>query len=135
MAARASRVSVESMRQHILDLCTERDIAIEWHEGRSDHAFALSELEEVHIIPIRSAVSYAIALHEVGHILGRRQRSRSTITRERWAWRWAKQNALRWTPAMEQTMRASVAWYEARSWPPIPSLKELNPRLYEDRSK
>jgi hypothetical protein len=43
---------------------------------------------------IRSTRTYALALHEIGHCLGRYQKSRSVITIERWAWRWAKSNAL-----------------------------------------
>jgi hypothetical protein len=57
-------------------------------------------------------------LHEIGHIKGRHQRSPDTLVRERWAWRWAKENALIWTPAMEKNCSVSLAWYEARRAPP-----------------
>ena len=62
---------------------------------------------------VRSAKTYATALHEVGHILGAHQRSRSVMVRERWAWRWAKRNARMWTPTMERSMSSCLAWYEA----------------------
>src|SRR5262245_31749107 len=45
----------------------------------------------------------------IGHIKGRYQNRRhSLMVRERWAWQWARDNALIWTPRMEQ-MRAGVA--------------------------
>ena len=56
--------------------------------------------------PVRSPRSYATALHEIGHILGRHQRSQAVLVRERWAWHWAKRNALQWTPEM----RRHAAW-------------------------
>jgi antirestriction protein ArdC len=66
------------------------------------------ELLEVHILPVQGQESYAIALHELGHIFGRYQRSARVIVRERWAWRWARENALMWTPAMERCANAGA---------------------------
>ena len=56
---------------------------------------------EIWIRPVRSPRAYAVALHEIGHI-GRHQRSQAVLVRERWAWHWAKRNALDWTPAMQR---------------------------------
>ena len=55
-------------------------------------------------------VSYAAALHEIGHLRGRYQHS-STLARERWAWEWARANALTWTPVMENNARKAMKWY------------------------
>jgi hypothetical protein len=74
----------------------------------------LTELLEVVIPPVKSAISYATALHEIGHILGRHQQSAVTMARERWAWRWAQKNALVWKPAMERNRLASLARYRQR---------------------
>jgi hypothetical protein len=52
-----------------------------------------------------------VALHEIGHIRGRLQLSRSRVVRERWAWRWAEENALVWTPAMDRNRQRSMAFY------------------------
>src|SRR5258708_39773715 len=71
--------------------------------------------EEGRGAPIKSGISYATALHEVGHILGRHQHSNSTMVRERWAWHWARVNALIWTPAMEQSARKALEWYAPRA--------------------
>jgi hypothetical protein len=67
----------------------------------------------VSIPPIKSVITYAVALHEIGHVLGRYQRSRSTLVRGRWAWAWAQSNAINWTPAMARTMERSQ-WYVRR---------------------
>ena len=63
---------------------------------------------EIRLPRIRSIVSYAIALHEIGHIRGRHQRSCSVMVRERWAWQWARENALSWLPAMERVAAKSI---------------------------
>ena len=72
------------------------------------------ELEEIWILKIKSLNSYATALHEIGHILGRHRASRYLMVRERDAWRWAKANALIWTETMERQRDQALAWYEAR---------------------
>ena len=91
------------MREHIERLCHEHRIA--WYQDvkRCERAWAVNECEEIHTPPIRSAVAYATALHEIGHILGRHQDSRVVLVRERWAWRWARRHAIAWTRAMERS--------------------------------
>ena len=69
---------------------------------------------ELWLAPVRSALSYAVALHEIGHWKGSRQNSRSVMVRERAAWQWARENALIWTDAMERCATQSLAWYEAK---------------------
>jgi len=59
---------------------------------------SLREADEIRTPPIRTAISCAVALHELGHMLGRHQRSRRIIVRERRAWTWRGRIALRWTP-------------------------------------
>jgi hypothetical protein len=92
------------MREHIESFQSE-DIHI-YFTPRPVDAFAIRwpgrDSGEIHTAPIRSALSYATALHELGHILGRFQHSRRQKIREHWAWEWARKNALLWTPAMER---------------------------------
>ena len=98
---------LDAMRQHFESLAAEHDILLDmrWVK-RADRAYALRERDgasdEVQIAPIRSAITYATALHEIGHILGRYQDSHRSMTRERWAWQWARENAIVWTAAMER---------------------------------
>jgi hypothetical protein len=103
----------EEMRERVMELCLDREITVTWCK-RISRSYALNEWEEICITPVKSTISYAIALHEVGHILGRHQRSSYVLVRERWAWNWARQNARKWTPAMEAHAQKSFAWYEAQ---------------------
>jgi hypothetical protein len=91
----SDRITIARMEQDVLEIAADTEIQIHWIDGY--RARALSECLEIWLPRIRSAVSYATALHELGHCLGRYQASRSVMTVERWAWRWAKENALIWT--------------------------------------
>ena len=108
------------MRQHAETLAATHDIRLDvrW-VTRTAKAYAIREADgaadEVNTPPIRSAITYATALHELGHILGRYQNSRRQLVRERWAWQWARDNALIWTPTMEKVARASTTWYETHA--------------------
>jgi len=103
-------VSFDKMRRHIEDLLAphmadpNNPIQVCWNR-RVSRVRVIRDLDstvcEIQLAPIRSEISYATALHEIGHMLGRYQRSRSQMVRERWAWEWARRNALCWTPAME----------------------------------
>jgi hypothetical protein len=103
------------MCQHIEQLCHEHQIACYVDRKRPGVSYSLRECDEIRIAPIRSSLSYAIALHEVGHMLGRHQQSRWVMVRERWAWNWARKNALFWSPAMEWTATDSLEWYRPRA--------------------
>jgi hypothetical protein len=99
----------DAMRAHIAEIAERHQIAIEWSSGR--RAWAAREMDLVHIPPITSEVTYAIALHEFGHHLGRHQHSRSVIARERWAWQWAREQARCWTQTMERRATRDLNWY------------------------
>jgi hypothetical protein len=119
---RASRPTLSEMQRHVERLCEKHGII--WHawakRSTKAQAITLADCErydvppEIITAPIRSAISYAVALHEIGHCLGRYQRSSRAIIRETWAWDWAQRNALAWTPAMERHATSSLAWYRAR---------------------
>jgi hypothetical protein len=109
-----SEAAREQMHSHIMQMLAKYDIIYTWAR-RPKAAWGAIEIEEVHISPIRSAISYATALHEIGHIRGRFQRSKSLMVRERWAWRWAEENALAWTPKMARDRRECLSWYTART--------------------
>jgi hypothetical protein len=103
------------MQQHAEELCRQHDIV--WKTAwlkRPVDSFALKECEEIDTAPIRSILSYATVLHEIGHVRGRHQTSRHRLVREVWAWRWARANALFWTPAMERYAAAALIYYARR---------------------
>ncbi|GLR77503.1 hypothetical protein TSO5_26130 [Azospirillum sp. TSO5] len=102
-----SRVTVAQMAAHIAHLCETHEIVIEGH-SRGGRAFRKER--RVKIRPVKSAATYAVALHEVGHILGPWQ-SQTRLCSEAGAWMWAKEHALLWTPVMEQKLRACLASY------------------------
>ena len=91
-------VTVAQMRSHVRQLCEANRIAINYDR----HASASYREREIWIRAVRSSRAYAVALHEIGHILGRYQLSRATLVRERHAWDWARRNGLRWTPEMRR---------------------------------
>jgi hypothetical protein len=78
-------LTVQDMQQHIIGLCSKHEITYTWCR-RPSQAWAAREIEEICIPPIKSPISYATALHEIGHILGRYQQSSDSMVRERWAW-------------------------------------------------
>jgi hypothetical protein len=105
--------TIGDLERHFLSLCADEEAAIQWCE-RPSKALSVSdgEFELICAPRIKSAISYAVAMHELGHIKGRNQRSRHQIVRERWAWEWARRNAMVWTPRMERYAVRSVKWYE-----------------------
>ena len=135
-------VSVAAMQRHAAELCQQHEI--DWHasQPRCERSYALIDCREIHTAPIRGAVSYGTALHEIGHIVGRYTDSRHVMTRETWAWRWARRNALIWTPAMQRSMDMSLAWYRPRAgridrrqarWPTVAEEMELPSPLLPPR--
>ena len=119
-----SAPSVADMRRHIEALVAPLDeVQVMWG-CRLARSLAVRDVTvdgsigpviEFNLPHIRSPISYATALHEIGHHYGRHQRSRNQMVRERWAWEWARHNALCWTPAMERDAIKSLAWYAARN--------------------
>src|SRR5262245_25812298 len=111
----------EALQRHVEELCAAN--RIRWWPLRSsrDAAYALrAEYDEGTVggeswaPPVRGDLSYATALHEIGHILGQHQNSQRKLVRERWAWIWARQNARTWTQRMERDAQRCLQWYAER---------------------
>ena len=103
-------IPVGEMVAHVTTLCESHGVDMRCCQ-RSTQSFALREFAEITIAPVKSAISYATALHEIGHILGPNQGSSCSLVRERGAWKWAEQNALIWTPRMQRHLDLSLQWY------------------------
>ncbi len=118
------RRGVDLMEAHIEDLCREyrielagassRGRAIRWRGGKL----------EISIPPIRGQVSYFIALHEIGHLVGR-GRSAPRLESEANAWLWALDHSIfEPTPAtlrsISRRLRGYLDWARNRQYRRVP---------------
>jgi hypothetical protein len=118
------RRGVELMESHIEELCREHGIelvgassrgrAIRWRGGRL----------EISIPPIRGQVSYFIALHEIGHLVGR-GRSAPRLESEANAWIWALDHSVvEPTPAtlrsISRRLNGYLNWARNRQYRRVP---------------
>lgn len=96
------------MAAHIAELAKANGIIIHWstHRGCAFRATRIVKIRHV-----CSPVTYAIALHEIGHILGPMQKEKRLFM-EAGAWLWARDNAPVWTDAMTRKMVKCLRSYE-----------------------
>jgi hypothetical protein len=131
---------VSELKAHIEQLLKKHAIGFEFigPDETWSYSFADPECNKVYIPVIRSSISYAVALHEIGHIKGRFQSSKNRITKEVrtwkighakgrflwsknritkevWAWKRAEKNAMVWTPTMEKKKCECLRSY-TRPW-------------------
>jgi hypothetical protein len=112
------------MNAHVERLCHEHGIelagassrgrAIRWRGGRL----------EIAIPEIRGQVSYFIALHEIGHLVGR-GRSAPRLEAEANAWLWALEHTIVEPTAatrrsISKRLRGYLAWAENRQYRKVP---------------
>lgn len=95
--------------RHIERICKIEDIEVVSH---SSGGRAWRKSRRIAIRPVKSAITYAVAMHEIGHILGPRQ-SGCRMDKEVGAWEWAQANAVEWTAPMDATMRRALRTYLA----------------------
>jgi hypothetical protein len=112
---------ISAMRRHIAELVEHHNIDCRTSR-RPEFVFEIEAWANawhwrIEIPPVDNEVAYSTALHEIGHLLGRYQEAhRRTLTRERWAWKWAQGHALVWTQMMEWNKRHSLKLYEDTGW-------------------
>lgn len=103
---------VKKYEEHIADICFKHDIVVGTH---SSGGRAFKKSRRINIRPIKSSITYAVALHEIGHILGPDQ-SKTRLEKEAGAWLWAKANATEWTEPMQkkmvQCLKSYARWSE-----------------------
>jgi hypothetical protein len=106
------RKSIIRLAKHIEQICEAHKITIIYSPHRNDGS-AQRYLRQIMISPVRSHLSYATALHELGHLLGSHQDpTLPSMVQEVDAWNWAKNNALMWTPAMHRDMMKALRSYQ-----------------------
>ena len=115
----------ETLDRHVDDLCAA--YGIRRLEGRGSavvirvrHRSGVTERRlEIRVPPVRGQVSYFVALHEIGHLVGA-GRSGRRLEREEAAWRFALSQSLV-TPTVTtrrrigKRLRSYVVWAERRA--------------------
>lgn len=114
-----------TLDRHVDDLCAAHGIRRVGGRGRAvvvrvSHRGGRSERRlEIRVPPVRGQVSYFVALHEIGHLVGT-GRSGRRLEREAAAWRFALSEALvAPTDATRRRigarLRSYVTWAELRA--------------------
>ena len=119
--ANGSREGTITYAEHIAALVDEH--RIERVEMRNTTGRSWGVERRVKILPVAGPVSYALALHEIGHIVapGGFGRKYSRLDKEMRAWRWAREQAIEWTDRMDGYMQKCLWSYLRRArrhrWP------------------
>jgi hypothetical protein len=108
------------LEEHVEALCAGHGIALTFSgRGRAEvHRRGHERFSVIRVPPIRGQVSYFVALHEIGHLVGP-GRSGRRLEREAAAWRWALANS-RVAPTdatrrrLGAKLRSYVTWAELR---------------------
>jgi hypothetical protein len=122
-----------TFQQHTRELARAFNVRlIESDQLRPEEAVGLSWIRVVLCAPVLERMTYAVALHEIGHLAApcgvlRTQTpgNRTNLTRdeEDAAWAWARHHALEWTPEME----ALAQWAEGTYHQPPPAAAPADP--------
>ncbi|HZS93238.1 MAG TPA: hypothetical protein VFA78_00435 [Chloroflexota bacterium] len=110
---RGEMETATELAAHVATLCAQHDVRVEWIE-RSKRAWAIRKHRAVRIYPVINQKRYATALHEIGHIVGRRQSGRR-IEQEWGAWEFALEASIvEFTPATYRMIHRALTSYILR---------------------
>ena len=100
------------MAVHIQEICALNKIKVNYQsmDAIVPIYWANKKKREIQIRPTRNTGYYVSALHEIGHIIGDNQ-DLDLIAKELWAWIYAKETAMVWTPTAVRIMRKSMDSY------------------------
>src|SRR5262249_1934558 len=132
---RTVMIAASQMREHVERVIEENKITYRPVERiRKSKCFPCKPGDRpvVQFVPAWSEITYAVALHELGHVFGRHSDHVDDIVRERDAWDWARDNAVVWSPKMERLAslcmrRANKKW---DAWMKV--LNAMHERHYYD---
>lgn len=115
-----AKLPLNDMREHIFRICSDNYIDIVFLKpyGR---AFADEDAGRIHIYPVKSSVSYCVALHEAGHLLSSRAKlygmgGAGGLAKEAHAWSWALRHAILWNDTMERHKNNCLTSYLADAY-------------------
>jgi hypothetical protein len=116
-----------TFQAHARELARAFDVRlIESDQLKPEEALAIPPLRVVLVRTITEEMSYAVALHEIGHlasptgVLTGERTARLQLTQEDAAWTWARHYALEWTPAMERLAQYAEGTYQQAKPSPEP---------------
>ena len=100
------------MALHVQEICALNDIKVRYQsmDEVEPRYWANPNKREIQIRPTKNTGYYVSALHEIGHIIGDNQ-DLDRLGQELWAWIYARQTALVWTPTAERIMQYSMKSY------------------------
>ncbi len=104
---RTPRVETMTYAEHIETLVAQHGIVVDWRDRTAARSWRRSR--RVRLERVRGASTYAVALHEIGHVVGP-QRGRR-LDKEAQAWRWAEANAVEWTDGMARLASRCIETY------------------------
>jgi hypothetical protein len=112
----------QRLAEHARELAIAFDVQlVENRRMRPENALGLCEWRMVICSPVIDETTYAVALHEIGHLAApsgfvRSDRTAGNInlmlTEEQAAWEWAQHYALIWTAPMEAVRQWGQGTYE-----------------------
>jgi hypothetical protein len=107
----STRSRLRELRQQVLELAEAHGIEVLNGSGRGRAyrgAPTKGRAARIRVPEIRGQVSYFVALHELGHLVARGNRSLPQLEAEAQAWRWALDHAL---VEPTETTRARIRTY------------------------
>jgi hypothetical protein len=130
---------VDVLQSHARDLAATFDVRlIECAALQPHEAFANARLRAVFVGTIVDETTYAVALHEVGHLVAPLGILRAivegnamnlSLDEEDAAWQWARHYALVWTPVMDAVATWAEGTYKAAAKsaaPPAPVAPKID---------
>src|SRR5690606_41257142 len=104
---------MKKLAGHITSLCSKHALKVVWLKNKDFkqvEAFVYKGIRQLKLLPITSPARYAIALHEIGHVLTK-SRHKPLLFREALAWESAKKNALFWSLPMQRARAKGLQSY------------------------
>lgn len=100
------KLPLDEMQSQVFRVCSDHLISIVFLKSHGK-AFADEDNRIIHIYPIKSSISYCVALHEAGHLLSSRAKAYGLgglggLAKEAHAWSWALRHAILWNDTMER---------------------------------
>lgn len=121
----------KQLRTHLYEIVNTYEIIVAEslkavHDPLDRDGSCIPFLRMINIPKVHDDVTYATAMHEIGHIVAKHGHGYSRglqtnfdspiemydmLTEEHAAWEWAQQNAIEWTPAMEERKQWAIGSY------------------------